>query len=236
MHPYLDKPLPHVLAHQGLALSYPPNSLKAFEAALVAGADFIETDVHATADGVAVIFHDDKLAGQRISAYKLEELPEYIPTLVDAFRTFPEARFNIDIKSSEAIVPTATVINQEQAHQRVLLTSFSSRRRRRTTALATGTAISPSVSEFVPIVLLSLLGAHKKALKRLSLFDAVQIPARGYGLSTTSSRLMKTYSAAGVVVHVWTINDRKHMRQLLNTGVSGIVTDRTDLAVAELKN
>lgn len=236
MHPYLDKPLPHVLAHQGLALSSEPNSLKAFQAALDAGADFIETDVHATSDGIAVLFHDDKIDGKRISALRLDELPSYIPTLADAFQHFPNARFNIDIKSPEATIPAAKVINQEQAHKRVLLTSFSSRRRKATTALAPGTAISPSVLEFVPVVLLSLLGAHKTAVRRLSKFDAVQIPHRGYGLSTTTQRLMEVYSQAGVAVHIWTINEPKHMRELINLGVSGIVTDRSDLAVMELKN
>jgi glycerophosphoryl diester phosphodiesterase len=44
------------------------------------------------------------------------------------------------------------------------------------------------------------------------------------------------FHKAGVIVHVWTINDPAVMTTLIRSGVDGIVSDRTDLAVAELKH
>ena len=236
MHPYLNVPTPHVLAHQGLALGIEANSIPAFSAALAAGADFIETDAHGTRDGIAVLFHDETLDGKRISEYDFAELPSYIPTLEEALNRFPEARFNIDIKNSEASAPVAQVLNAIGAHKRVLLTSFSARRRKYTMALAPGTASSPSVTEFTPALLVAMCGLQPLVTLMLKRFDAVQIPARGAGINTVSPRLVRMFHKAGVLVHVWTINNVDQMRQLISAGVDGIVTDRTDLAVSTLKH
>ena len=62
--------MPKLVAHRGLPFDYPENSLEGFSAVLAAGAKFIETDVQLSADGVAVLSHDEnleKLAGQAIS-------------------------------------------------------------------------------------------------------------------------------------------------------------------------
>ena len=236
MHSYLKVPTPHVLAHQGLALGVEPNSILAFSAALAAGADFIETDAHGTRDGIAVLFHDETLDGKRISEYDFAELPSYIPTLEEALNRFPETRFNIDIKNSEASAPVAQVLNAIGAHKRVLLTSFSARRRKDTMALAPGTASSPSVTEFTPALLVAICGLQPLVTLMLKRFDAVQIPARGAGINTVSPRLVRMFHKAGVLVHVWTINNVDQMRQLISAGVDGIVTDRTDLAVSTLKH
>ena len=42
--------------------------------------------------------------------------------------------------------------------------------------------------------------------------------------------------AAGVEVHIWTINDPIRMRELLDLGVDGLVTDRADLALEVVRN
>ena len=236
MHPYLDSALPHVLAHQGLALDVQPNSVAAFTAALKAGADYIETDAHGTKDGVAVLFHDDDIDGRAISSLCAAELPDYVPTVREALEKLPDTKFNIDIKNAEASIPVAAVINELNAHDRVLLTSFDAHRRKATMALAPGTASSPSVSEFAPALFAGLCGQQWLVKKFLRNFDAIQIPARALGLSIVSPRLVKMYHSAGVKVHVWTINDPQEMEELINNGVDGIVTDRTDLAVNALKN
>jgi glycerophosphoryl diester phosphodiesterase len=47
-----------VVAHRGASLLLPENTIEAFEAAIDAGADFVELDVRLTSDGVAVVLHD----------------------------------------------------------------------------------------------------------------------------------------------------------------------------------
>ena len=113
---FLDGPRPRIIAHRGLASGAPENTLLAFLKALSAGATHLETDVHATADGDAVISHDPELtrvAGRevRVGQLTLAELRR-IPlghgqsfcSLAEALDAFPEARFNIDIKDEEVLL------------------------------------------------------------------------------------------------------------------------------------
>lgn len=236
MHSYFSTTGPHILAHQGLALESTPNTIEAFDAALVAGADYIETDAHGTKDGIAVLYHDDDINGVPLSSLSSHELPDFIPTLKSALERFPSVKFNIDIKNSEAASLVAQAINDTNAHHRILLTSFDAKRRKSTMRLAPGTASSPSVSEFAPAFFAAVCGQQWLVNRLLKNFDAVQIPQRALGLNLVSPRLVKMYQNAGVVVHVWTINEPGVMAKLFDIGVNGIVTDRTDLAAALIKN
>jgi glycerophosphoryl diester phosphodiesterase len=57
---------------------------------------------------------------------------------------------------------------------------------------------------------------------------------RALGLTTVTPARIRAFHAAGVEVHVWTINDATQMRELLALGVDGLVTDRADLALEVL--
>ncbi len=61
--------------------------------------------------------------------------------------------------------------------------------------------------------------------------DALQIPERVGRVRLLSPSLIETAHAAGLEVHVWTVNDEAEMRRLLALGVDGLVTDRADLAL-----
>ena len=54
------------MAHRGFSLDGLENSMAAFRAAVDLGFRHLETDVHTTADGVLVLFHDKTL--DRITA------------------------------------------------------------------------------------------------------------------------------------------------------------------------
>lgn len=237
MHDYFAVSEPHVLAHRGFAGSNPENSLPAFDAAINAGATHIETDVHLSKDGQVVIFHDDTFKGKPLIEWDRSELPEYVPTMKEALQAFPEARFNIDVKSAQAASALAQIINEENAHGRVLLTSFSSARRRAATvALTRPVAQSAAASEFIPALIAAKLGWSWLVKRSLRHVDALQIPARALGMNAITPRTMMAYQRAGVFVHVWTINDAVQMDQLVSLGVNGVVTDETPTAVKVLRS
>ena len=237
MREYFSVTQPHVLAHRGYTGAYPENSLDAFSAALQAGATHIETDVHLTKDGQVVIFHDDTYEGKPLIEWERTELPPHVPSMLEALRMFPDARFNIDVKSAQAATPLAQMINEEAAHDRVLLTSFSGARRKATVAALTRpVAQSAAASEFAPALIAAKLGWSWLVKRSLRHVDALQIPSRALGMSTVTLRTMKAYHQAGVLVHVWTVNDATQMRELITLGVNGVVTDDTPTAVRTLRS
>jgi glycerophosphoryl diester phosphodiesterase len=63
----------------------------------------------------------------------------------------------------------------------------------------------------------------------------VQIPERIAYLQTVTRRTARIFHAAGLEIHVWTVNDPVAMRRLFRHGVDGIFTDRADLALDVLE-
>lgn len=234
---------PRVLAHRGLALEAPENTLLAFAKALALGVTHIETDVHASADGVAVIAHDeslDRVANRKVRVDQLT-MPELrrvelgegqgFCSLSEALDAFPEARFNIDIKSSAAIAPTVKAIQELRATERVLVTSFSDARRKKAVSVLPGVATSVSAGSTLRLILANRARWSAASKRVLSSVHAIQVPERWKGLRVVTPPLVRVCHDAGVEVHVWTVNDPADMTRLLDLGVDGLVTDRADLAV-----
>ncbi|TFC41995.1 glycerophosphodiester phosphodiesterase [Cryobacterium sp. TMT1-21] len=240
---FLDGASPRVFAHRGLALDAPENTLLAFAHALAAGATHIETDVRATDDGIAVISHDADfvIPGTRIrvDSLTMAELHrinrghgQSFSSLGEGLDAFPDARFNIDVKSEAAIEATAFAVRDANATGRVLITSFSEDRRRRTAALLPGVATSPSASIVASAFAAAELGLGASLRRSLHGFTAVQVPETVRFLRILTPRFIRAVHAAGVEVHVWTVNDPADMSRLLDLGIEGLVTDRCDLAAA----
>ncbi len=243
---YLSLPRPRVFAHRGLAVDAPENTLLSFARAIAAGASYIETDVHASVDGVAIIAHDPDLrrvAGRdvRVGQLTLAELRKIdlghgqaFCSLVEALDAFPETRFNIDIKSTDAVEATVSAIRQAGASDRVLVTSFAESRRVAALRALPGVASSASASRFALALIAGKLGLGAVVRSVLRGLVAVQVPERALGLKVTTESMLRQLHSAGVEVHVWTVNDPRRMDKLLDLGVDGIVTDRADLALAVL--
>ena len=239
---YFDLGAPIALAHRGFSLDGLENSMVAFEAAVDLGFSYVETDVHATSDGVAVAFHDaslDRVTDSRGLVGKLRWAQvrrariggrEPVPTLAEILHTWPHLHVNIDVKSAAAIQPTVEVIEREQAHDRVCVTSFSDPRRLATLArLSRPVATSGGVGVVRRFVLGTTIGAQGLTRRALAGVDGLQVPERAAGLPVVSPRTLDAAHAAGTQVHVWTVNDPADMSRLLDLGVDGIVSDRADL-------
>ncbi len=238
---------PRALAHRGLATAAPENTLLAFLHAVNAGAQYIETDVNGSADGVAMVSHDPDLkrvAGRdvRVAQLTAAELRRVslgegqgFCSLAEALDAFPETRFNIDVKSADAISGVVKAITDLRATNRVLISSFSTKRRRAVVSQLPGVATSISASGALPAVHLARAGAVPALRRMLAGVQAVQLPEKVAGAAVATPRAIRSFRAVGVEVHIWTINDPADMTRLLDAGVDGIVTDRVDLALPLLE-
>lgn len=246
---YFDPAPPRILAHRGLALDAPENSLAAFRAALDAGATHLETDAHGTADGVAVLWHDPTLARfdgtdravegstwpvlRRLASSAAGGIEGHgLTTLADALAAFPEARFNIDVKSASAVEPVARAILDADASDRVLLTSFAESRARAAWRLVPDAARGATRERIATALLAIELDSDGLLARALNGVDALQVPERAGGLTLTHPKRLRAMRRHVREVHVWTVNDECDMGRLWGSGVDGLVTDRTDLAVA----
>lgn len=116
-HPFLDHPGPLAFAHRGGAADGPENTLAQFRRAVAAGYRYLETDVHATADGRLVAFHDAVLDRVTDASGRIADLPwdrvrlarvggrEPVPLFEELLAAFPGARWNVDVKADGALRP-----------------------------------------------------------------------------------------------------------------------------------
>lgn len=214
--------------------------MPAFEHAVELGYRYLETDVHLTADGVLVAFHDADLRRLcdlegTVEEHRWEQLADVrvggsaaIPRLVDLFERFPAARFNIDAKSDAAVEPLLDLIEQHDALDRVCLASFSRRRLARMRARF-GERL---LTNLAPHEVASLRGVGRLPGR---LPRAAQVPVRARGVTVVTPRFVRAAHRLGVQVHVWTVDDREEMHRLLELGVDGIMTDRADVLRAVLE-
>ena len=246
--PYLDAVLDPpgsvlALAHRGGArhpdLLGLENTLAAFRHAAALGYGYLETDVHATADGVLLAFHDDVLDRVTDRVGPLASLTaadvarariggrEEVPTLGALLEELPQCRFNIDIKAVGAVQPLADLLEATGAHDRVCVGAFSLRRIeafRRATQGRVATAAAPEeVAAYLqPSARLARLLTRGRP-------DVLQVPHRRGPLPLVTGGFVRRAHAAGLHVHVWTVDEPAEMEQLIDLGVDGIITDRTDV-------
>ncbi|PWK07459.1 glycerophosphodiester phosphodiesterase [Tumebacillus permanentifrigoris] len=260
--PYLDLPRPMVLAHQGASGHAPSNTREAFQLAVEMGADAFETDIHMTRDGHVVLSHDetvDRLTDGKgwIRDMTLAELKSIdfgyqfstdggrtypfrgqgvtIPTLDEVLQEFPTIRVNMDIKQKTPPLELALVetIKRHDAQDRVLVTSFHSvtmqRFRRLGLRQVATSANTRNMVEFVAYWRCGMQKFYKPPV------DAFQVPVSQYGIPVVTPRSVEIAHGHGVKVHVWTINEERQIRQLLEWGVDGICSDYPDRVVKVLR-
>jgi glycerophosphoryl diester phosphodiesterase len=229
-HPYLDWPGPIAFAHRGGASDNPENTMPAFRHAVDLGYTYLETDVHTTRDGVLVAFHDADLARTCDRPGRIEQLTwaelsqvrvagrEPIPRFEALVEEFPEARFNVDCKSDEAVDGLIASLRRLDCLDRVCVGSFNDRRLRRLRD-ALGDALC---SSFGPAQIAALTSLGRVPWGG----EVAQVPVRVGPLTVVSERSVDRAHRRGLQVHVWTIDDPGEMGRLLDLGVDGVMTDR----------
>jgi glycerophosphoryl diester phosphodiesterase len=241
---FLSQSTPHLIAHRGgnAAGKNKQNTLAAFQSAADLGYKYIETDALLTSDGQVVVYHGSKNRRQQIRTSQKRRKTmqnmtyaginkqispggERVPLLEEALEAFPDIRFNIDAKTKEVVKPLADVIKRTKTIKRVCIASFSYKRTQGVAQLLGGqqkvcTSIGPA--GFSAYFIHSRMNRlFKQKLGSLEV-GCIQIPYR-----FTSKNLIDAAHAHGKMVHVWTVNNTRHMARLLDLGVDGIVTDET---------
>jgi glycerophosphoryl diester phosphodiesterase len=254
-HPYLDVEGPIAMAHRGFSLDGLENTMTAFAGAVALGVTHVETDVHATRDGVLVAFHDRRIdrvtdGHGRIADLSWPQLrsvrvrgAERIPRLDELLGSWPGLRVNIDVKDWSAVQPTVEALTRARALHRVCVTSFDDRRTAAVRArLGPGVATSPGRIGVVRwrVAALRPRGVRPASNGRRSWSPdaseiALQVPAGLGPLPVVTHRSVGLAHARGLQVHVWTIDDPAQMHRLLDLGVDGLITNRSDTLVGVLR-
>ncbi|MET7680963.1 glycerophosphodiester phosphodiesterase [Streptomyces sp. NPDC005423] len=236
-HPYLDHPGPIPFAHRGGAADGLENTALQFRRAVDLGYRYIETDVHATADGRLVAFHDHSLdrvtdGVGRIADQAWRDISharvagrERVPLFEELLETFPGVRWNVDVKAEAALLPLLDLIGRTDSWNRVCVGSFSEARVARAQHLA-GPRLATSYGTRGVLNLRLRSWGAPVAVRRSAV--AAQVPEEQSGIPVVDRRFVRAAHARGVQVHVWTVNEAERMHRLLDLGVDGIMTDHID--------
>lgn len=235
----LQGAMPIGIAHRGGSWESPENSERAFRHSVDLGFSFIETDVRATSDGVAVVFHDARLDRTTDGSGLVREMTwqevakanihgrEPIMRLDELLRKFPSTRFNIDVKEENAVAPFLGVLRAAGAWPRVCVASFNHGRLSRLRRLA-GPRLASSLSPR-EVLALRMTASDLPFWWTPPAAACVQIPIEMGGIRFVEPRLIQTAHSLGWQVHVWTVDDEDTISRLIDLGVDGIMSDRPSL-------
>lgn len=248
-HPYLEGPYPRAFAHRGWHvhdLAGMENSLSAFRRAVDEGYKYIETDVHATNDGVVVVQHDPSLDRTTDQRGMIAQLPwhtirsakiagrEPVSRLTDLLEELPDARFNIDVKADSAVGPVLETLRRTNSWHRVCLASFSDSRLLRLRR-GGGPRLLASMGPRSAAALWAAARLPWLPFRSFIAGRTAQVPIKHGRLTLVDRKLIAAARRLDFEVHVWTVNEEPVMRQLLDLGVDGIVTDAPDVLRSVLR-
>ena len=215
-----------VIAHRGASAVEVENSLAAFRAAVRLGADGVELDVHATADGALFVHHDETIDGvhhiahtraERIRGLRLAN-GEPVPTLADALAACGGLRVFVEVKS---LAP---------AHDDRLLETLDAGPNPPGYAVhGFDHRIVRRLAERRPALPCGVLNVSY-LVKPLAALDDARARALWQEHRLVDAELVAQVHGAGGVVYAWTVDDPERMRRLLSLGVDALCTNTPDLA------
>ena len=213
---------PLLLGHRGLrsrSFRIRENTLAAFDLALKHGCDGFEFDVRLTADNRAVICHGSRFAGITIARAACKRL-RALPLLEDVLSRYASRAFlDIELKVPSIEPYVLEAISKFPPQHGYVVSSFlpgvlvDLRRR----------------SQSVPLGIICETGEQLSAWRELRV-EYVIVHER-----LITPALMADVHAAGKKVFGWTINKKASMIRLANSGVDGIISDKTELLAATLR-
>ena len=238
------------IAHAGGKGTRPEHTMIAYETAMMEGTDVLELDVHATADGVLVLMHDETVdrttdgtglikdktlaqlqaldAGYTFTTddgatYPFRGMGLTVPTLDEVFTAFPDVAYVIEIKQDtpSIVEPFLDTCDAHGMLDQMVASAFSQE------VLVELRAAAPDVptSFALPEVLafLALDAAAEKTYVPPGQF--LQVPIEQSGFPVLSADFVERAKRFDLQVHAWTINDQAQMQLVIDWGVDGVITD-----------
>lgn len=237
---YGSDPGPWLVAHRGGAGLGLENRLETFARSAALGVRYFETDVRASADGVAMAFHDDVLdrvtdlrgpVGSR-SASELGRAG--VPTLAGLIDALGDGCLAVDLKSGSSVRPMVEAVRRTGSAHRVCAAGgwdgwLAAARN------GCGPQLSTALGWRSLTALVWCARAGVRPPRSLATGAFVHLPWRVGGLAVLEDewlarRVVETAAGLGVRVLAWTVDEPDRMRRLLDDGVTGLITDRPDLA------
>ena len=221
-----SRPRPLVIAHRGASAAEVENSLAAFRVAARLGADAVELDVHASADGGLFVHHDETLDGTHhlahLSARRIAEhrLPngEPVPTLAQALDAANGLRVFVEVKSLSAQFDDAFLATLDRGPNPdgYAVHSFDHRIIRRLKGRRASLPCGALSTSYL--------------MRPECALDDAQAATLWQEYRLVDEHLVAAVHALGGLVYAWTVDDPERMRLLLGCGVDGLCTNAPDVA------
>lgn len=223
-------PRPLILGHRGSPREALENTLRSFDLALRAGADGVELDIQVARDGAAVVVHDESLdrvlgisatvsaldwpAIERVTAAQVPSFGQVV-----AWAAASGAWVNVELKAAGAEEKVVQAIRRTGIAERIIISSFDHESVKR------AGSVGPELRRY-----LLTERWDSEAEERYRAADAAGVCLRA-DASTPATLALLTDRRIPVVV--WTVNEAGRVRELLEAGVVGIISDEPAMAAAE---
>ncbi len=255
---------PLVIAHQGGDGVWPGDTVFAYENAVKIGADVLEMDAHITKDGQIVLMHDEQVDRTTdgtglIEDLTLEQLKQLdaayqwsnddgktfpyrgqgiqVPTLEELLQKFPQMRYVIEIKLTQNPIdkPLCDLIRKRDMQDKVVIASFHDEAMQNFRRTCPEVATSASRGEVTTFVILGKVFLSGLILPEYQSIQPPYDPAESKNIPIMTKRFIREAHAKNIAVEPWTVDDPTLMKQYIEWGVDGIMTDRPDLMMQVLK-
>lgn len=195
-----------VIAHRGASWDLPENTLPAFERAIELGADYVEFDIHATSRGALVVTHDPPRGGEASLEDVVETCRGRIGVMAELKTPYRYRRFDVVRRTLALLDDDAVFLCFQPA------------------AITLARQLRPRMRTIQHIAFVPMRVAAARGCWAVGIEDARATP-----------RALARAQRLGLATTVYTVNDADRMRALARLGVTGIFTDRPDLALRTLR-
>ena len=245
---------PMVIAHRGGAGIAPENTLEAFRRSKALGVDMLELDIRATKDGELIVIHDRSLDrttnGKGLvseTTYKNISMLDAgfnwtedtgktfpfrgkgvkVPKLKEVFEEFPDILINIEPKHSapSPAKPLCDLIKEFNREDKVIVASAREEVLEGFRKECSDVATSASPFEAIGFLARYRTGLSDNVSPEM---QVLQTPRDIRIIDVVTKGYVEAAHKMNLEVHVWTVNSSEEMRELIEIGVDGIMTDYPD--------